>query len=56
MSFEVKKPIASIVKSIHEKINKTQQQMNGTACGIYAIAFATDLCHGNDPESLMESS
>jgi len=56
ISYDVKKQIASIVKSSHEKINikleKTQQQMNGTDCGIYAIAFATDLCHGNDPASL----
>ena len=53
VSFEVKKQIASILQSKHAEINfkfeKTQQQKNAVDCGIFAIAFATDLCHGNDP-------
>jgi len=31
---------------------KTQQQTNSIDCGIYAIAFATDLSYGYDPASL----
>ena len=34
-------------------MEKTQQQANNTDCGIYATAFPTDLCHGNNPASLM---
>ena len=53
LSFEVKKQIASIIQTKQNKIDlkleKTQQQRNSTDCGIFAIAFATDLCHGIDP-------
>ena len=53
LSYEVKKQIASIVQTKHNqielKLEKTQQQQNATDCGIFAIAFATDLCHGIDP-------
>jgi len=34
-------------------LEKTQQQENNTDCGLYAIAFATDLCHGIDPVGLL---
>ena len=57
LSFEVKKQIASIIQSKHGKldlkIEKTQQQTNSVDCGIYAIAFATDLSYGYDPASLL---
>ena len=57
LSFEVKKQIASIIKSKNDQISlhleKTQQQKNNTDCGLYAIAFATDLCYGGDPASLL---
>ena len=53
LSYEVKKQIASIIQTKHNqielKLEKTQQQQNTTDCGIFAIAFATDLCHGIDP-------
>jgi len=53
LSYEVKKQIVSIVQTKHNqielKLEKTQQQQNTTDCGIFAIAFATDLCHGIDP-------
>ena len=53
LSFEVKKQIASIVQTKHNqielKLEKTQQQQNATDCSIFAVAFATDLCHGIDP-------
>ena len=31
------------------KIKSVQQQNNGVDCGVFAIAFATSLAHGNDP-------
>ena len=31
------------------KIQPVQQQNNGVDCGVFAIAFATSLAHGNDP-------
>ena len=34
------------------RLNKTQYQNGGSDCGVFAIAFATDLCYGNDPASL----
>ena len=30
---------------------KVQRQMNSSDCGLYALAFATDLRHGIDPAS-----
>ena len=37
--------------SITLKVEKTQFQKGGSDCGLFAIAFATDLCHGNNPAS-----
>ena len=34
------------------QIGMTQFQENSLDCGIYAIAFTTDLCHGNDPSQV----
>jgi len=55
--FDVKKQIVSIIKSQHDKINlkveKIRQQTNNTDCGIYAIAFATEVCHGNNPADVI---
>jgi len=52
-SYEVMKQIASIINTKNSKIDfileKTQQQKNSRECGIFAIAFATDLCYGIDP-------
>ena len=59
VSFEVKKQIASIIQTKHNeiivKMEKVQQQKNNIDCGIYAIAFATDLCHGLDPVNCLYS-
>ena len=55
-TYATKKQIASIIltksNQIQLKIGMTQFQENSLDCGIYAIAFATDLCHGNDPSQL----
>ena len=52
-TYATKKQIASILhtKSYQVKLQiaMTQFQENSLDCGVYAIAFATDLCHGNDP-------
>ena len=28
---------------------KVQKQINASDCGLFSLAFATDLCHGIDP-------
>lgn len=52
-SYDAKKQIASIIHSRRHYINlfmeKTQLQENTVDCGVYSIAFATDLCHQIDP-------
>jgi len=30
---------------------KVQKQINASDCGLFALAFATDLCHGVDPQT-----
>ena len=30
---------------------KVQKQINSSDCGLFALAFATDLCHGVDPQT-----
>ena len=49
----MKKQIASIIQTKHNeitvKMEKVQQQNNSIEYGVYAITFATDLCHGLDP-------
>lgn len=37
---------------IDVKIMPVEQQTNSTDCGVYAIAFATSLCHGVDPSTI----
>ena len=53
VTYFTKKQIASIMHSkSHEitlKMGQAQIQENSLDCGIYAIAFATDLCYGEDP-------
>ena len=34
----------------------TTQQLNGIDCGVFAIAFATDLCNGHDPGTIKYSA
>ena len=47
------KRIAAIPHSESHKINlhleRVQKQIGTVDCGVFAIAFLTDLCHGNDP-------
>ena len=54
------KQIAAIVKSRSHQISlfpeKVQSQKNSIDCGIYAIAFITDLCHGINPATHQYSS
>ena len=54
------KPIASIVKSKHCQINisvaKVQFQKTTVDCGVYALAFLTDLCHGINPNTRVYAS
>ena len=42
--------------SIITDIMKVQMQSNSVNCGIYAIAFLTDLCYGKDPASCRYAS
>ena len=41
----------SSAPTINIIIQKTQFQTGTTDCGVYSIAFATDLAHGNNPAS-----
>jgi len=47
------KQIAAILHSKSSKINlqleRVQRKIDTVDCGVYAIAFLTDLYHGNDP-------
>ena len=51
-TYATKKQIASIMcireHQVTLQIGMTQFQENSFDCGVYAIAFATELCHGND--------
>ena len=48
--------IAAIMRcptdSITLEVHNVQLQKGVTDCGLYAIAYATDLCHGNKPSHL----
>ena len=54
-SYNTLKQIASIAQcktsTIELNLERVQVQRNSTDCGVYAIAFLTDLCHGKDPAS-----
>ena len=55
-TYATKKQIASIMctreHQVTLQIGMTQFQENSFDCGVYAIAFATELCHGNDPSQV----
>ena len=55
-TYIMKKQIASIMHTksaqITLRIGQTQIQENSLDCGVYAIAFATELCYGADPSQL----
>lgn len=59
-TYHTLKQIASIVKSqysqIHILLEKVQCQKNQVDCGIYAVAFLTDLCHRLDPSAFEYAS
>lgn len=51
------KAIAAIIctreRTIKLHLNKVQRQIGGTDCGLFALAFATSLCHGENPSETM---
>ena len=53
--YYVLKQIASIIKSqsrqIHLQLERVQCQRNNIDCGIYAVAYMTDLYHRGNPSS-----
>ena len=52
-TYFVLKQVAAIVRSRSNKVTmhleRVQFQRNSQDCGVYAIAFITDLCYGRDP-------
>ena len=54
-TYYVVKQVASVMESRSLKVKmlleKVQFQKNAVDCGVYAIAYMTDLCHGVDPSS-----
>ena len=55
VNYDIKERIASILKSkkkqIQLHIERVQSQTNSVDCGLFAIAFITDLCYGIDPSN-----
>ncbi len=53
VSTSVQTQIASIMNSQKSSVTlvaeRTQFQGGGVDCGLFAIAYATDLCYGNNP-------
>ena len=49
--------ICSFLKSkatkLHFDIINVDKQVNGSDCGVYALAFATELAHGSDPSNFI---
>ena len=43
---------ASIDSKVCLEVSPAQQQVGGADCGVFAIAFATDLSFGNDPAKI----
>ena len=39
-------------KSITLQLEQTQEQLGDSDCGLFSIAYATELCYGNDASSL----
>ena len=38
-------------KVVNVHMQHTQYQTGTSDCGLYAIAFLTEMCHGNNPSS-----
>ena len=53
--YDIKEQIASILRSNNKQIQlhieMVQFQTNSVDCGLFAIAFITDLCYGIDPSN-----
>lgn len=53
ISFKTKKQISSFMKfslnDVHFCLVNVEQQKDGISCGYFALAFATELCAGQDP-------
>lgn len=53
VSTSVQVQAASILHSLKSSVRfvaeRTQFQQGGTDCGLFAIAYATDICYGNNP-------
>lgn len=53
ISLSTKKMICSFMKpntnTLHFDLMNIQDQQNSYDCGVYAIAYATELAHGKDP-------
>ena len=58
-SKELQQQVAALLhtneKFITLKYVKVSRQKNGSDCGVYAIAFATALCHGKSPAKMKVS-
>ena len=52
-SEDAKRQIAALLRTKHKriklKVHKMQYQKENTTCGLFAVAFATDLAHGHNP-------
>ena len=57
VSTTVRRQLANILHSLRPRMTMTkvcvQQQAGGSDCGLFAIAFAVALAHGQDPATLM---
>ena len=55
-SVRTQSQIAAIMRckadSITLEVHNVQLQEGGSDCGVYAVAYATDLCYGNNPSNL----
>lgn len=53
----LQKQITSIMvassRSLRINVEPVQRQQNGTDCGVFALAFATSLLHGQDPSKVI---
>ena len=57
---ETKQQVAALIFTSVNKITLTfqtvQRQQDSSSCGLFAVAFATSLCFGSDPSTIMYDS
>ena len=57
---ETKQQVAALIFNSVNKITLTfqtvQRQQDSSSCGLFAVAFATSLCFGSDPSTIMYDS